>query len=71
MFCGISQVLQKTYLNVYEKGTTAAAVTLVAIATASLGSPPPQMIVDHPFLLVIQDQLTGAILFIGAINDPS
>jgi serpin B len=71
MFCRISQVLQKTYLNVYEKGTTAAAVTLVAIATTSLGAPPPKMIVDHPFLLVIRDKLTGAILFLGAISDPS
>jgi serpin B len=71
IFCRISQVLQKTYLNVYEKGTTAAAVTLVAIATTSLGAPPPKMIVDHPFLLVIRDKLTGAILFLGAISDPS
>jgi serine protease inhibitor len=68
--CVLSDVLQKTYLNVYERGTVAAAVT--AVVTAGGGAPikTVPMIVDHPFILGIRDHKTVAILFLGGINNP-
>jgi serpin B len=67
----ITEVIHKTFVDVNEKGTEAAAVTLVNIARG-LGSPEDfQMIVDRPFFFAISDQRTGTILFMGAIKNPS
>jgi serine protease inhibitor len=70
----ISGALQKTFVEVKEEGTEAAAVTTVA-ATAGGFDPTPQpkpfeMIVDRPFLFLIEDGQTGTILFMGLIFDP-
>jgi serpin B len=70
----ISAVYHKTFMNVDEKGTEAAAAT--AVSMKGRGMPPaerPQPIevrVDHPFILAIQHRDTGACLFIGHIADP-
>jgi serine protease inhibitor len=68
----VSEVLQKSYVDVNEQGTEAAAVTTVTVrATVVMRPQPPfEMIVDHPFFFVISDRTTGAILFMGVINDP-
>ena len=70
----ISGVRQKTFVEVKEEGTEAAAVTALAVAGCISEGPPPkrfQMIVDHPFLFLIEDNQTGTILFMGLIYDPS
>jgi serpin B len=71
----ISGAVQKTFVEVKEDGTEAAAVTgLQAEVSAALPMPPPkhfEMIVDHPFLFLIEDNQTGTILFMGVIYDPS
>lgn len=69
----ISRVLHKTYLEVNEKGTTAAAVTAVEMSvTAAAARPetPFEMVCDKPFLVAIRDEETGAILFLGKIVNP-
>jgi serpin B len=71
----IGQAEQKTYVDVNEEGTEAAAVTMfdtvsIGIAKPHKEPPPFEMIVDHPFFVVIRENLTGAILFMGAIMDP-
>jgi len=68
----IGDVKQKTYLEVNEKGTEAAAVTAIRIeAMAMRREPPPfRFIVDRPFFLAIREKETGLILFLGAIFDP-
>lgn len=67
----ISSVKHKTFVEVNEKGTEAAAVTSVTIrATAMPPSARFKMIVDRPFALAISDNQTGALLFLGAITDP-
>jgi serpin B len=68
----ISQVIHKTVMEVNEEGTKAAAVT-GAMATggaAPVGPPPFQFIADRPFLVVLHDSQTDAILFIGGVRSP-
>ncbi len=63
----ISQVLHKTRLEVYEKGSEAAAVTSVVIAdSAAMQS--FDFNVDRPFFLAITDDRTGSVLFTGAVE---
>lgn len=70
----VDKVRQKTWMQVDEEGTEAAAATMVALAPGCAPPPPPEepfeMIVDHPFLLAIRDNGTGALLFLGVIMDP-
>ena len=65
----ISMVKQKTFIDVNEKGTEAAAVTVVGMVATSIGpSPEPRTVnffADRPFLFVIRERSTEAILFIG------
>jgi serpin B len=63
----ITNVKHKTYVEVNEEGTEAAAATSVEMGTTSL---PPTMRVDHPFVFVIHERNTGAILFIGQVTNP-
>jgi serpin B len=69
----ISSVVQSTFWKVDEEGSEAAAVTTTRIAAAAVARPqqPFQMIVDRPFFCTIQDQRSGALLFVGAIYDPT
>ncbi len=68
----ISKVLQKTYIDVNEEGTEAAAVTSVDVALTAMPEDEPfQMTVDRPFFFAIRDDQTGALLFLGSITDPS
>lgn len=66
----IDKVKQKSFIEVNEEGTEAAAATSVEVKTTSLNPDEFQMIVDHPFLFTITDNDTGAILFVGAISNP-
>jgi serine protease inhibitor len=68
----ISSVLHKAFVRVDEEGTEAAAATAVTIQALAvhIAPPPIQMIVDRPFLMVIRDDTTREILFLGAIYDP-
>jgi serine protease inhibitor len=70
----ISAVLQKTFVEVKEEGTEAAAVTGISLPEeSSIEIPPPdpfEMIVNRPFLFLIEDDQTGVILFMGVVFDP-
>jgi serine protease inhibitor len=69
----ISFVIHKTFIDVNENGTEAAAVTAVGIFTTSIPTDPPGKIyfsVDRPFLFAITEKTTGTILFIGEIKSP-
>jgi serpin B len=62
----ISLVKQKTYVDVNEEGTEAAAVTNVGISVTSLPVRRP-FVVDRPFIIVLRERLSGTILFMGKI----
>jgi serpin B len=69
----ISNVFHKTFVEVDEKGTEAAAATAVVMmrATAHFEEAKPiEVRVDRPFLFAIQHRPSGACLFIGRVVDP-
>ena len=68
----ISEVRHKTFVEVNEEGTEAAAATSVGVTLTAMPTEEPfRMVVDRPFCCVIADRKTGAVLFAGAIRDPS
>jgi len=68
----IGYVIHKTYIDVNENGTEAAAVT--AVGMFATGYPEPDLkkyfTVNRPFLFAITEKTTGAILFIGEVTNP-
>lgn len=68
----ISSILQRTRLDIDEKGTTAAAATSIGFSTkaAPLEAPPIEFKVDRPFILLLTDGDTGLTLFAAAIDKP-
>ena len=69
----ISQVKQKSYVDVNEEGTEAAAVTTVTMTALAIRRPPPNwftLILDRPFFFVISDVNSGSLLFMGIVNNP-
>jgi serpin B len=66
----ISDAFHKTWIKVDEEGTEAAAVTGMGIKTTSIEEP-PSFIADRPFLFLLRDRKSGAILFMGRLADPS
>jgi serine protease inhibitor len=63
----ISRVEHKTFIDVHERGTEAAAATSVV---GSVTSMPPTLHFDRPFLFAIRERETGTLLFVGTIGDP-
>ncbi len=62
----ISRVKQKTFVEVNEEGTEASAATIVEIKE----SISPEMILNRPFLFAIREKASGAILFLGKMDEP-
>jgi len=64
----LSQVIQKTFVEVGERGTVAAAVTGVMAGVTSAPAETFELEVNRPFIFVIEDHRTGSILFVGAVE---
>ena len=64
----ITNVKHKTWVEVNEEGTEAAAATSVGVGVTSVS---PSVTVDRPFIFVIRERLSGTILFIGKVVDPT
>ena len=67
----VASVLQKVFVEVNEEGSEAAAATGVMVMMRSMPAPNQMFNVDHPFIFIIKDKLTGMILFQGRVVDPS
>jgi serpin B len=69
----ISDVIHKAFIVVNEEGTEASAATGMVMRKTSIN--PNQKLItfraDHPFIYLIQDNVTGSILFMGKMQDPS
>ncbi|CAM5193988.1 Serpin B OS=Ureibacillus acetophenoni OX=614649 GN=SAMN05877842_10673 PE=3 SV=1 [Ureibacillus acetophenoni] len=68
----ITSVKQKTFINVNEEGTEAAAVTSVEMGETAMEpiDEPFYMEVNRPFFIAIVEETSGAILFMGSISNP-
>ncbi|WJX41306.1 hypothetical protein P8452_28676 [Trifolium repens] len=69
----VSDILQKSFIKVNEKGTEAAAVTVAPLAGCAQFTPKPipvDFVADHPFLFLIREDLSGTVLFIGQVVNP-
>jgi serpin B len=71
----VSDVLHQATVAIDEKGTEASAATAIVLAglTSSIDpepAPPKVVVADRPFLFVIRDNPTGALLFVGQIVEP-
>ena len=64
----ITNVRHKTFVDVNEEGTEAAAATSVEVGVTSL---PPSLVVDRPFVFAIRERLSGTILFLGRVMNPA
>lgn len=69
----VSNVYHKTFVEVNEAGTEAAAATAITISRKSLmmSIDPLEFVCDHPFLFVLKEEVANVILFTGRITDPS
>ncbi|MEO5884801.1 MAG: serpin family protein, partial [Candidatus Limnocylindrales bacterium] len=67
----ISKVIHQANISVDEKGTEAAAVTVVGMDTTGGPSETCTAHADRPFLFALRDVETKAILFLGRVVDPS
>ncbi|MDR2665771.1 MAG: hypothetical protein LBC21_05785, partial [Oscillospiraceae bacterium] len=67
----VDKAVQKAMIKVDEKGTTAAAVTVIAMAGAGMPLPtePFEMVCDRPFMFVLESY--GQVLFTGVVNNPA
>jgi serine protease inhibitor len=68
----IGGVLHKTFLEVDEEGSTAAAVTSIQMRATAMMRPKQEfnLVFNRPFIVAITDNRTGIILFLGIISDP-
>ena len=66
----IAAVIHQAFIAVDEKGTEAAAATAVVASLTSAPQRQVELKIDRPFLFLIQDDETGAILFMGRVADP-
>jgi len=66
----ISDVIHKAFVKVDEEGTEAAAATAVVMNLQCIPEQPAVLILDRPFLFLIQDTTTGSIIFMGKVMNP-
>jgi len=66
----ISRVIHQTFIDVNEKGTEAAAVTVIEIKDTASMDNTKYFIADKPFIYAIREIKTGALLFMGKVGHP-
>jgi len=67
----ISRVIHQTFIDVNEEGTEAAAATVVEMRDGAFpGGGPLHFVADRPFIYVIKENSTGAIIFMGKVGKP-
>ncbi|MDP2873407.1 MAG: serpin family protein, partial [Bacillota bacterium] len=67
----ISEVVHKAFVAVDEAGTEAAAATAVIMRETAMPADPRVVSIDRPFVFLIRDIETGAVLFVGRVVNPS
>lgn len=67
----LKNLRQQAWLKLDEKGTRATSASTAGIAAIGPGDKPVEVNVSHPFLFLIRDRSTSALLFLGRVTDPS
>lgn len=67
----IADVVHKAFVSVDEAGTEAAAATAVVMTMTAMPGEPVEVTLDHPFIFLIRDIETGAVLFLGRVANPN
>lgn len=67
----ISKVIHQANITVDEAGTEAAAATIIGMDTSGGPGELVQLKVDRPFIVVLRDKPTGAVVFTARVEDPS
>jgi serine protease inhibitor len=65
----ITEAIHKTFIEIDETGTEAAAATSIGVGLTSAG--PMSMYVDHPFMYIIAEKTSNTVLFTGIVNNPA
>lgn len=66
----IDDIVHKAVVEVTEEGTEASAATAVMLMSRSLPRRTPMVVMDRPFLFSIRNRISGAVLFIGRVDNP-
>jgi serpin B len=67
----VQHAIHQATITVDEEGAEAAAATGISVGTDGGEAPPPTLIADHSFAILIFDQVTGSVLFMGRVQDPT
>jgi serpin B len=67
----VSDIEHETVVEVDESGTVAAAGTTITVMPTVIVAPQFTMTMDHPFFYAIRDDLTGELLFLGTLMNPT
>ncbi|MEZ5070791.1 MAG: serpin family protein [Bacteroidales bacterium] len=68
----LSRVIHQSFIEVNEEGTEAAAATITEFGVTSIGDGGPRVFqVNRPFLYVIKENSTGAVVFLGTVGKPA
>lgn len=67
----VQSVVQRDYLKVAEAGTEAAAATGISVAPTAVAPVTRAIVFDRPFVFLIRNVATGALLFASALEDPT
>ena len=66
----ISKVIHQANITVDEAGTEAAAATIIGMDTTGVPGELVELKVDHPFIVVLRDRTTGAVVFMARVENP-
>ena len=69
----VGRAIQKTFIDVNEEGTEAAAATAIVMhfrAMSAVKPKPLEFKVDRPFIIALKEEGTGSLLFLGLVNEP-
>lgn len=67
----VAAVQHETYLRMDETGTEAAAATGIGVGITSVPPSVPIIVADRPYFILLRDRITGAVIFMGRIVDPT
>ncbi|XWS47515.1 hypothetical protein CRYUN_Cryun14cG0159000 [Craigia yunnanensis] len=66
----VRKMFHKSFIEVNEEGTEAAACTAVIMEMQCGRSQIPSFVADHPFMFVIKEEISGVVFFVGAVLNP-